>query len=822
MMQTLWQDVRYGTRMLAKNPGFSAIAILTLALGIGANTAIFSVVNAVLLRPLPFQESDRLVDIWHTPPQASFPGIPTFTVSPANFLDWRARSQAFEGMSAYGGGRYTLTGTGHPEAVRMIGATTGLFSILRAQPLLGRTFFPEEDSPGREHVVVLSYKFWRGRFNGDRNVIGKTIALNNQTFTIVGVMGQDFEFPISTDPANRPQMWKPLSWNDQERAVRDNHNYAVIARLKNDVTLQQARGELDSISNQLALQYPADDKGWGATAIPLREDLVGDVRPALLMLLGAVALVLLIACANVTNLLLAKVLSRQKEIAIRVAMGASRYRLLQQATAETLLMGLAGGAFGLIFAHYGVLLIVRFLAQRLPRSAEIALDGWVFTFALGVSLLTGIAVGLLSAWRLTKNEASESLKAGIGRASSDSGGTRTRSVLVISEIALSLMLLIGAGLLIRSLSMLRHVNPGFDPSSLLTLDVSIPSTKFSDPTQQINYFDRVLSQVRNAPGVQSAGLIDDLPLSGDGSHQPVSVEGQPAVPMADQPEVDVRLISPGYLDAMHIALLRGRDIDQSDVRGRPGAVLISQSMARLFWPNENPVGKHLTLYFSRDLPRVVVGVVADVKLDALNETRPAPTLYTSLAQVGPEPGGRWRSFGMSLAVRTNGDPLNVASTLTNAIREVDAEVPLLNVRTMDESVSASLSPQRFTMLLLAAFAGTALLLAAAGIYGVMAYMVTRRTREIGVRMALGAVAGDVLKLVIGQAMWTTAVGVVIGVAGSLALMRTMQSMLFGVRATDPLTVIGVVLLLAAVSLLACWIPARRATKIDPLVALRYE
>src|SRR5438477_407094 len=671
-MQTLWQDFRYSLRMLAKNPGFSAIAILTLALGIGANTAIFSVVNAVLLRPLPFQEPDRLVDIWHTPPQASFPGIPIFTVSPANFLDWRARSQAFEGMSAYGGGRYTLTGTGHPEAVRMIDATTGLFSILRAQPLLGRTFFPQEDSPGREHVVVLSYKFWRSRFNGDRDVIGKTIALNNQTFTIVGVMGQDFEFPISTDPANRPQMWKPLSWTDQERAVRDNHNYAVIARLKNGVTLQQARAELDSISNQLARQYPGDNKGWGATAIPLHQDLVGDVRPALLMLLGAVALVLLIACANVTNLLLAKVLSRRKEIAVRIAMGASRYRLLQQATAETLLMGLAGGALGLIFAHYGVLLIVRFLAQRLPRSAEIGLDGWVFTFALGVSLLTGVAVGLLSSWRLTKNEASESLKQGIGRGSSDSGGTRTRGILVISEIALSLMLLIGAGLLIRSLSMLRHVNPGFDPSSLLTLDVSIPSTKFSDPTQQINYFDRVLSQVRNTPGVQAAGLIDDLPLSGDGSHQPVSVEGQPAVPMADQPEVDVRLISPGYLDAMHIALLRGRDIDQSDVRGRPGAVLISQSMARLFWPNENPVGKHLTLYFSRDLPRVVVGVVADVKLDALNETRPAPTLYTSLAQVGPEPGGRWRLFGMSLAVRTNGDPLNVASTLTNAIREVDA------------------------------------------------------------------------------------------------------------------------------------------------------
>ena len=820
-MRALWQDMRYGLRMLAKSPGFSALVILTLALGIGANTAIFSVVNAVLLRPLPFEEPDRLVQIWHTPPQASFPGIPTFSVSPANFLDWRARSQAFEGMSAYGFGQYTLTGTGHPEAVRMVAVTSGFFSILRAQPLLGRAFLAEEDSPGREHEVVLSYNLWRGRFGADRDIVGKNIALNGQAFTVIGVMGPNFEFPISTDPNYSPQMWKPLAWTDQERAIRDNHNYAVVARLKDGVTLQQARAELDSVSNQLAQQYPADDKGWGATAIPLREDLVGDVRPALLILLGAVALVLLIACANVANLLLAKAMSRRKEIAIRVAMGASRPRLLQQGISETVLMALAGGALGLVFAHYGVILIVRFLAQRLPRSTEIALDGWVFTFALGISLLTGIAVGLLSSLRFAKNDVSESLKQGLGRTSSDSGGTRTRNILVVSEVALSLMLLIGAGLLIRSLSVLRHVNPGFDASRLLTLEVAIPSTKFSEPMQQVRYFDRVLDQVRGLPGVQSAGLIDSLPLSG-GSHQPVSVEGRPVVPMADQPEVDVRLISPGYISAMHIALLSGRDIDQSDVQGRPGAVLISQSFAKLFWPNENPIGKHLTLYFFRDLPRVVVGVVADVKLDALNETRPTPALYTPLAQVAPTTGGTWHSFGLNLAVRTNADPLNVASMVANSIREVDAEVPLLNIQTMEESVSASLSPQRFTMLLLVVFAGTALLLAAAGIYGVMAYMVTRRTQEIGVRMALGAAASDVLRLVIGQGMWTTAIGVAIGIGGAFALTRTMQSLLFGVSTTDPMTLAGVVLLLAAVSVFACWVPARRATKVDPLVALRYE
>jgi len=821
-MQTLWQDFRYSLRMLAKNPGFSAMAILTLALGVGANTAIFSVVNAVLLRPLPFEEPDRLVQIWHTPPQASFPGIPTFTVSPANFLDWRSRSHAFEGMSAYGFGRYTLTGTGHPEAVRMVAATSGFFSILRAKPLLGRTFLEEEDSPGRDHEVILSYNLWRSRFAADRNVLGKNIALNEQAFTVVGVMGANFEFPISTDPDARPQMWKPLGWTDQERGVRDNHNYGVLARLKSGATLEQSRAELDSISNQLAQQYPGDNKGWGAMAVPLREDLVADVRPALLILLGAVALVLLTACANVANLLLAKTLSRRKEIAIRAAMGASRYRLLQQALSETVLLALAGGALGLIFAHYGVVLIVRFLAQRLPRSTEIGLDVWVLTFALGVSLLSGIAVGLLAMLRLAKADVSESLKQGLGRTSSESGGTRLRNILVVSEVALSLMLLVGAGLLIRSLATLRHLNPGFDPDRLLTLEVSIPSSKFSEPAQQVRFFDRVLDRVRGVPGVQSAGFVDSLPLSGDGSHQPVSVEGRPVVAMADQPEVDVRLISPGYISAMHIALLSGRDIDRSDVANRPGAVLISQSMAKLFWPNESPLGKHLTLYFYRDLPRVVVGVVADVKMDSLHETRPAPALYFPLAQVSPATGGAWHSFGMSLAVRTDGNPLNVVAMVTDSIRDVDAEVPLLSIRTMDESLSASLSPQRFTMLLLAAFALTALLLAAAGIYGVMAYLVTRRTREIGVRMALGALAGDVLRLVIGQGMWTTVVGMAIGIGGSFALTRTMQSLLFGVSTTDPLTLAGVVVLLAAVSFLACWIPARRATKVDPLVALRYE
>jgi putative ABC transport system permease protein len=821
-LETLWQDIRYCARMLRKNPGFTIVAVLTLALGIGANTAIFSVVNAVLLRPLPFYEPDRLMQVWHTPPQAAFPGIPLFTVSPANFLDWRGQNQSFEAMSAYGFGRYTLTGTGHPEAIRMVAATNGLFSILHAQPLLGRVFLDGEDQPGRDHEVVLSYGLWRSRFGANPDLVGKNIELNGQAYTVIGVMGPGFEFPVSSGPDDHPQMWKPLAWTDQERAIRDNHNYAVVARLKPGVTLKQARAELDIISNRLAQQYPKDDKGWGAIAIPLREDLVGDVRPALLILLGAVGFVLLIACANVANLALAKALSRRKEAAIRAALGASRRRLVQQALSESLLLALAGGVLGLFFAHHGVVLIVKFLAERLPRSTEISLDGWVLAFTLCISLATGFAAGLLPALRMSKADLNQALKQGLGRTASDSGGSRTRDVLVVSEVALSLMLLIGAGLMIRSLSSLQHVNPGFDPNHVVTMEVSIPSTKFPGPAQQIRYFDRLLDRVRTLPGVQSAGIIDSLPLSDDGSHQPVSAEGRPALPMADLPEVDVRVISPGYISAMHMALLRGRDIEESDVSGRPGAVLVSQSMAKQFWPDEDPIGKRLTLYFFPDLTRVVVGVVADVKLNALNETRPAATLYFPLAQLSTPAGGDWSSFGMSLAVRTQLDPLNVVPAIANSVHEVDPEVPLLNIRTMSDSVSASLSPERFTMLLLVAFAGFALLLAVIGIYSVMSYSVSRRTNEIGIRVALGASPSDVLLLVVRHGMALSVLGSAIGITGALLLSRLMTKLLYGVQPTDPTTFAAVAIVLTLVALAACYLPARRAMRVDPIVALRYE
>ncbi|HYL46444.1 MAG TPA: ABC transporter permease [Candidatus Limnocylindrales bacterium] len=821
-LESLGQDARYGLRTFRKPPGFAAVAILTLALGIGANAAIFSVVNAVLLRPLPFEKPGQLMALWHTPPQESFPGVPKFAVSPANFLDWRAQSRLFEGMSAFGYGRYTITGTGRPETIRMVAATRGFFSILRAQPLLGRTFADEEDNPGREHVVVLGYGMWRSRYAGDPAIVGKNIELNGQLFAVIGVMPPGFDFPPSGDPAFRTQMWKPLAWSDRERGVRDNHNFGVIARLKDGVTLKQGQAELDAISSRLAQQYPKDNKGWGALVVPMREELVGDARPALLILLGCVAFVLLIACANVANLLLARSLSRRKEIAVRAALGAGRRRLLQQALAETLLLALAGGALGLLFAHYGVILIVKFLAERLPRADEIGLDVWVLAFTLGVSLLTGILAGILPALRQAKTDLNLALKEGPGRAASDSAGNRTRSALVVAEVALSLMLLIAAGLLIRSLAMLRNVNPGFDPNHVVTMQITIPSTKFATPLQQVQFYDRVLERVRALPGVQSAGVIDDLPLNEEGSMQPISIEGRPVVPMADMPEVSVRVISSGYLRAMRIPLVRGRDINDSDAEARSGGILISESLAKQFWPNEDAIGKRLTLYFSPHLTREVVGIVSDVKLFALSDNRPAPALYIPMAQLAPPEGGEWQSFSMSLVVRADGNPVNTVPVISSVIHELDAEVPLLGIQTMNDAMALSLAPQRFTMLLLAAFAGLALLLAAVGIYSVMSYSVSRRTHEIGIRISLGAKSVDVLLLVVRQGLLLAMAGSAIGIIGALILSRLLATLLYGVRPTDALTFVSVACLLMMVALSACLVPARRALCVDPMVALRYE
>ncbi len=821
-MRSLLQDVRYGWRGLRKNPSFTAVAVLVLALGIGANTAIFSVVNAVLLKPLPFDHPEQLVQLYHVPPQASFPGIPLFAVSPANFYDWRAQAHSFEAMSAYGFGRYTLTGSGQPITVPLVSSTYGLFSILRAEPLLGRGFLESEDQPGHDHEVLVSYSFWRDHLGANPAVVGTNLQLNGEAYAVIGVMRPEFEFPFVSDPNFRPEMWKLQGWTPKERAIRDNHNYGVIARLKPGVTLEQARAEMNTISDRLAQQYPKDDKGWGATAIPLRQDMVGDVRSPLLILLGAVAFVLLIACANIANLVLARTLSRRKEVAIRAALGASRRRLLQQVLAETVLLALSGGALGLVFAHYGIVFIVKFMGMQLPRSSSIGLDGGVLAFTLGISLLTGLAAGFLPALRLTGGDFNEALKQGIGRTSADSGGGRTRGALVVAEVALSLMLLVGAGLLIRSLWMLRSVYPGFDANHVITMDLSVSSKKFSSPQPMVSFFQGVLDRVKALPGVQSAGFVDALPLSGGGSHQPVQIEGQPVLPMADQPEVDVRLMSPDYLRAMRIPLVSGRYFDDSDEAGRPATVLISQSMAKQFWPHDDPIGKQLTLYFFPDSVRTIVGVVGDVKDDGLNQTRSASMLYMPLAQLTNPRGDVWHSFGMTMAVRTQTAPSSVASAIGNLVHQVDPDVPLLNVKTMEDTVDDSLLQQRFTMFLLVGFAALALLLAAVGIYSVLSYMVRRRVREIGIRLALGAQLSDVLRMIVAEGMKPTLLGVAIGLAGALALGRVMASVVYGVSARDMMTFASVAVLMTGIGLLASALPAYRATRVDPMKTLRDE
>jgi putative ABC transport system permease protein len=815
-MRDWMADLRYGFRALRRSPGFALGAVFILALGIGANTSIFSIVNAALLRPLPYEDASRLMQVWHIPPAKSFPGLTLFSVSPANYLDWQRQSSSFEGMAAYGGRSLTFGGKEQPEAIVAAAVAPEFFSVLRARPAIGRTFTPDENLPGGAKVVLLSYKFWRDHFGSDPTIVGRDITINSRPYAVVGVMPERFMLP------SWAQVWVPLAWSNEERAVRGNHNYMVIGRLKAGVDVQQAKSELSAISARLEQAYPADDKGWGATVVPLREQLVGDIRPALLVLLGAVVFVLLIACANVANLVLAKTLARRKEIAIRTALGAGRAAILRHLLAETVLLSLGGGVLGLLLATASIRLMAKILADRLPRSVEVSLDTRVLIFTFLLSIAAGIFAGLAPSLRFTRTDVNEALKQGQSRGSSDASGGKTRNVLVVSEVALSLVLLIGAGLMVRTLWELRNVRPGFDSANVLTMSTSIPSDKFPSPSGQITFFDEVLRRVRALPGVDSAGVIDSLPLGDGGSHQPFSIEGRPVLPMSEQPEVDVRLISPGYLRAMRVPIVRGRDLSDADAAGRQGAALISEALARRFWPDEDPVGKHLTLTFSPDLVREIVGITGDVKGDSLDQTRPADTIYVPLAQLTVPPGETWRSFGLTLAVRTFSDPHLATSAITNAIHQVGPDIPVLDVLSMDDVIAQSMSPQRFNFVLLAAFGALALLLAAVGIYGVLSYSVRRRVREIGIRMALGASHTDVLKMVVADGMKPILVGVGIGLVASLALSRLVASLIFGVRPTDPLTFTTVVLVLMSVGIVANILPAFRATRIEPVRILREE
>jgi predicted permease len=801
--------------LLVKNPGFALSAAIIMALGIGANTAIFTIVNKVLLEPLPFRDVDRVVQIWHTPPQSSFPGMTTFSISPANFLDWQRQNHVFEVMALYSGANFDLTGTEKPEAISASPVTAGFFSVLGVEPIHGRIFRPEENNPGQNQEVVLSYKFWQTHYGADPSAVGRTINLDGEPYTIIGVMG-----PAMNKPGFA-QMWIPKAFTPAEAAVRNNHNFLAVGRLKPGVTVEQAQAEMNTISQHLEQAYPEDDKGWGAVIHPLREETVGNVRPALLMMLGAVAFVLLIACANVANLLLARTFSRRKEIAIRTAMGARRARIVQQLLAESILISLLGGALGLVAAHFGIQLLLKLFANRLPQLGEITLNGPVLAFTFALSVVTGILAGLLPALSMTKGDTSDALKQGLGRTDATSGSSATRSALVVVEVALSLVLLIGAGLMIRSLSRLQTINPGFDQHNVLTMNVEINKKQFADATQQSQFFDQIIERVRSIPGVESSGAIDNLPLTG-GSNQPVAIQGHPALALSEQPEVSVRVTTPGYFRTMHIPLLQGRDLSPDDRAGSAAVVVISQSMAKQFWPNGDAIGHYLKLSFFPDQDRQVVGIVGDVKQQGLQGSAGMATLYWPVAQEVAPIDAPWMSLPLSLVVRTTVPPRTIATAVTDAIHQINKDLPVDNVLTLEEFVDATLTQQSFNMELLSIFGLLALILCTVGIYSVLAYSVKRGMKDIGLRIAFGASRRNVLQFVVTQAIKPTAIGVAIGLAAAYSLSHLVTSMVYGVTAHDALTFAAVTALLILVAITASLIPAMRATHIDPLSVIRDE
>ena len=808
IVETTLQDIRYALRGFRRSPGFAAAVLAVLALGIGANSAIFTVVNAVLLKPLPYHEPERIAMVWHVPPAASFPGMSEFAVSPANYFDWARQQHVFEHMAIGQGRLYTLTGRGQAEQLQASGVSSGFFETLGVQPLHGRPFRREEDQPGQDRVAVLSHRLWQTRFGGQAGIVGGKILLDGAPYTVVGVMAPDFSFP------GWAQLWTPLGWTEEQRAVRANHNCWVAARLAPGVDLRTAQAEMSTISRRLELQYPEDNKGWGAVVKPLHEDLVGDLRPSLLVLFGAVGFVLLIACANVANLVLVRTLARRRELAVRLALGAGPGRVVRQVLTETILLAIAGGALGLLVASGGVDLITAFFGERLPGAVAIHADRRVLAFTLLISVATGLVAGLAPALRLARANVIDGIKQGGGRADSESGGTRLRSLLVVVEVGLSLVLLVGAGLMIRSLWQLNRVDAGFDPGNVITASVALPEPRYPEPPRQLRFMESVLARVRALPGVESAGLVTNLPLGEDGNNWPVAVIGRPELPMAQQPQVQGNVITPGYLRSLRIQLAQGREIAETDREGRQPVVLVSESTARWLWPNQNPIGGRFTVGFFPGKVWEVVGVVKDVKERGLAKegTR---SIYVPLAQM-PVPY-------VTLVARTRTSPAAaVGPALVAAVHEIDRDQPVTDVMPMETVISRSTADRRFTMLLLAAFAALALLLAAVGIYSVLAYAVRRRLREIGIRMALGADRRGVIRMVMADALRPTLVGVGLGLAGAIAIRSVMASLIFGVSPGDPVTLAVVATLLLLVALTASALPAYRAMQVDPVTTLRDE
>jgi putative ABC transport system permease protein len=794
--------------MLMKHPGFTFVAVLALALGIGANSAIFSVVNAVLLRPLPFPAPDELVLVGEG---AGGPETARGTFSFPDFKDLRAQTQTLAAAAGYLRSGTVLTNEG-AEPVRLIGTdvSASYFAVLGVRPELGRVFTEEEDQPGAS-VIVISHRLWQTHYGGRGDILGQQFKSGTRTLTIVGVMPPGFEYPFRAEPQD---YWEPLAGvPTPSREQRDAHMLNVIGRIKSGVTVEQARAELTSIARRLEQQYPASNTGVTIAAAPLHADLTRDARRPLLILLGAVAFVLLIACANVANLLLARAVARHREIAIRTALGASRWRVVRQLLVESVLLALAGGALGLLLAMWGVDLLVAASPADIPRVGQVNLDGRVLAFTLLVAALTGVLFGLVPALQVSKPDLNDALKEGSRGATESLRRNRVRSLLVVAEVALSLVLLVGAGLLLKSFVRLLRTDAGFDASRVLTLDLPLSRQRYDTPEKQADFFRRLAERTRALPGVESVGVVNDLPLSNNEDTETFQIAGRPPAPAGAVPEGSYTVVSPGYFTALKIKLLAGRLLTEQDGAHAPPVIVISEALARSYFAGENPVGQRIAIDTDK-VPREIVGVVGDVRRAAL-DVEAAPEYYLPYEQA-PE-------RRMNLVVRTAAaDPASMSATVRGAVRELDREQLIWQVRTLAELRAASVAARRFNMMLLSVFACVALALAALGIYGVMSYSVTRRRHEIGVRLALGAQGADVIRLVVGQGMTLVAAGLGVGLLGALAVTRTMASLLYDVSATDPVTFAAVAALLACVAFVATYLPARRATKVDPLVALRYE
>ncbi|HEX8140372.1 MAG TPA: ABC transporter permease [Pyrinomonadaceae bacterium] len=802
MMSTLWQDLRYGLRMLRKNPGFAVVAVIALSLGIGANAAIFSVVNAVLLRSLPYDDPDRLVVLRENKP----PQFPEFSVAPGNFIDWQKQNTVFEKLAAVRGFPYNLVDAGsEPERLRGARVSAGLFEMLGARPAQGRTFLAEEDQPGHDAVAILSHSLWQRRFGGDPNIVGRSISLNASSYTVIGIMPPTFQFPD-----RETEIWTPVAFDEKQAQQHGGHYISVVGRLKPGVTLAQAQTEMSAIAARLAQAYPDTNTGWGVSLFSMQEYESREIKPALLVLLGAVALVLAVACANVANLLLARATVRQREIAIRSALGASRWRVIRQLLTESVLLAIVGGGIGLLLALWGTDLLLALAPENLPRVKGGTLDMRVLLFTGLITIVTGLIFGLVPALQSSRPNLNETLKEG-GRGTTGGQG-RVRSLLVVTEVALALVLLVGAGLLIRSFYRLQQVNPGFNPKNALAVSVSLPAKKYGEEEQQAAFFTELIERVSTLPGVVAVGATQSLPIQGDYVLS-FNIEGRPPDAPGTEPSTNYYAVSRDYFRAMGIPLLRGRLFTEQDKKDAPRVCVINETMAKKFFPGEDPIGKRLNVTNGPERFREIVGIVGDVKQYGLDQPTTAQTY---------EPYLQTPFSGMTLIVRTEGNPVAFGGSVRSQVLSIDKDQPVSRIRPLEQIVAESMARQRFAMLLLGIFAVVALILAAVGLYGVMAYSVTQRTHEIGVRMALGAQQRDVLKLVVGQGMILALVGVVIGLVASFALTRVMTTLLFNVSATDPLTFLVIPVLLTLVALVASLIPARRAMKVDPMIALRYE